>query len=151
MARKKRGRLPPWSYEDNEYSSFGMITDDMLKSKKYQSLNPAAKCLLITLIVHAKTTQGQQCTFNALVERYQELGTPIEGARVDAGREVHKDGAAFVFPAKHYRSYGYSTRHISKLMRELREAGFVEIIQAGKNQHRVNIYRFSTKWKRKTK
>ena len=152
MSRNKKGsRLPPWLYEDNPVSSFGLVTSDLLKSKQFQGLSNPAKHLLIVLIVHARTREGQQCCFNALKEYFMGLGAKEDGARFDASNLVHTEGKAFVFPAKHYKGYGFEKRTVCKYMSELKEKGFVEVKLCGKNQYKPNIYLFSEKWKKKTK
>ena len=149
MAKKKSSRLPPWLYEDNPVSSFGIITADLLRSKQYQSLSNTAKHLLVVLIAHAKTREAQQCCFNALQEYLIATGSGADSARYDASYLVHTEGRAFVFPPKHYREYGFERRTVCKYMAELKDGGFVEVKFSGKNQYSVNVYLFSEKWKKK--
>lgn len=149
MSRKKKSRLPPWLYEDNPESSFGLITSDLLRSKQFQGLSLPAKNLLIVLIAHARTRPAQQCAFLALQDYFIALGEQESTAKQDAAYLVHTEGRAFVFPAKHYSEYGFDRRTVCKYMKEIREKGFVDLKIGGKNQYSPNVYLFSTKWKGK--
>lgn len=148
MARKKKSRLPPWLYEDNPESSFGIVTSDLLKSKQFQGLSLPAKHLLVVLIAHAKTREAQQCCFLALQDYFMALGEQKNTAIQDASFLVHTEGRAFVFPAKQYGVYGFERRTVCKYMKELRESGFIDLKFSGKNQYSPNVYLFSEGWKK---
>lgn len=150
MGRKSKKRTAPeWAYEDNPFSTFGMIYTDLLKSKQYQSLSCATKLFFIVCIAHSRTQEGQECLYNALKERYTKLG--IKKSEFDLNKEVHdEEYKKFVFPKKHYEKYGYSKAYVCKCFAELKKQGFIKVVQCGKAAIRVNIYEFSTEWKRKS-
>lgn len=144
---KNKKQAPKWAYEDNPYSKFGMIYDDMLKAKAYQSLSVASRQLLTVLIVHASTEIAKECLFNAIKERNALLGEDTHPHNISS--EVYaQDRKMFVFPKEHYEKYGYTKGYVYKYLKELKEYGFIKVVQCGKNAKKVNIYEFDTKWKR---
>lgn len=148
MGRKaKRSSAPIWAYEDNPYSPFGMIYADMLKSKKYQGLSCSAKQFLTVCMVHSNTEKAKECLYNALRERYNALNPNVDDYQIK--QEVYDKGKGlFVFPKKQYEEYGYTKGYIAKLLKELKDNGFIGVKQYGKNAYKVNIYYFSTEWKK---
>lgn len=146
-SRSKRS-APSWAYEDNPFSKFGMIYADMLKSKKYQELSCSTRQFLTVCIVHSSTEKAKECLYNALNERYTLLGTPKN--EHDLNLETYDENKKlFVFPKKHYEEYGYTKAYVYKCFKELQDKGFLKIMQNGKNSKKVNIYEFSTEWKKK--
>ena len=148
MGRKKSARTPPnWAYEDNPFSTFGMIYADMLKSPKYQALSCSAKQFLTVCIVQSNTKESQECLFNALKERYESLGEPKSDFDLNVMVHDHIQGL-FVFPKVQYEKFGYGSKYTFKCFQALKDAGFITVFQEGKTNRNVNIYQFSTKWKK---
>lgn len=145
MGRAKK-ELPEWSYEDNPFSRFARVTDDLIKSKKFRALGKSVQMFYIACMTHAKTEKAQECLYNALKERHELLGNPL--SEFDLNRMVHDEqGLMFVFPKKHYEEYGYSPAYAAKNFKSLVDNGFLEVVQHGKQNKKVNIYKFSKKWK----
>lgn len=147
MSKKSYRDPPSWAYEDNIKSKFGIIYDDLLKSKKFRSLSLAAQRFYITLVVHSSTEKAKECLYNALSETYELMG---EGkSTFDIKAEVYDERKKlFVFPKKQYEEYGYTKAYTSKYLNELTERGFISVWRSGKHQRKVSIYEFSSKWKK---
>ena len=147
MGRGKRG-IPPWSYEDNPYSRFGIVCTDLLKSPQFQALSNPAKVLYLTMTAHARDEKAIECLHNAIMDLDALLG--LKTPKVDIDRTVYQsDYKYFVFPLKQYALYGYDRKTVNKYKNELVEAGFIEEAVKQVRLKRVNIYEFSTNWKTK--
>lgn len=148
MGWGKRG-IPPWSYEDNPYSRYGVIYVDMLKSPKFQSLSNPAKLLYLTMTAHAREEKAIECLYNAILDLDELLG--LNTPKMDIDRTVYQsDFKYFVFPLRQYKQYGLESKGVYKYSRELLAAGFIENPVRQTHLKRVNIYQFSTHWKEKS-
>lgn len=147
MSRKKHKYAPDWAYEDNPLSKFGMIYVDYLKSRQYQALSCGARQFLTVCIVNASSEKAKECLFNALADYYRALG--IEKSKEDLNREVYENSPLFVIPKAQYEQYGYTKSYVYKYLKELKEHGFIKDRFNGKNSRKVNVYEFSTEWKKK--
>lgn len=147
---KKQTKIPNWAYYDNPKSRFGMIYADMLKSEQYQRLSVASRQLLTVIIVHSNTDIAKECLFNAYTQRKIELGQNADPHNVWTElRDINNN--YFVFPKKQYEIYGYTKSYTSKYLKELKDNGFISVLQNGKTSRQVSIYKFDTKWKRPPK
>ena len=119
MAKKS---IPPWSYEDNPFSRFGIICTDMLKSPQFQSLSNPAKLLYLTMTAHAREEKAIECLHNAIMELDALLG--LNTPKVDIDRIVYQsDFKYFVFPKKQYVKYGYDIfRELLGLYKDCKES-----------------------------
>lgn len=117
---------------DNEgkVDTFAMIYNTMLIHKNFVELSPSAKITYLYCRNQATNTKGRQCLYNH-------------------GQEFEREytGNYFTFPAKHAEAYGMKRQNLNKYLNELIKKGFIEKVESNKNQQKVNIYKFSSKWK----
>lgn len=109
---------------------FGTVFDGMCQSKAYQSLNLSARHFYTLCRVQARSPHGRAC----LYRHGEEFGVTY----------TDRD---FVFPSKHLQLYGVDRGNAHKCFRKLIEAGFIEKREGNKHMKKVNVYRFSEKWK----
>ena len=70
------------------------------------------------------------------------------------GKKTKYNSGYFVAPDKHLQMYGYKKQYVTKLKKELEDAGFIETV-CGKHSPRgaynegVTLYRFTGSWKSK--
>lgn len=144
---KKHKSIPIWAYDDNPLSTFGMIYTDQLKSKKFWgTLSCSSRLFYLVCVAHSSTKECKECLYNALKERYELLGTPLNECDLNT-RVYDNHKKMFVFPKKHYEEYGYTKAYAYKCFKELEEKGFIKKVQEGKRNRKVNIYEFSKEWK----
>ena len=55
--------------------------------------------------------------------------------------------SCFVFPAKQQLEYGLQRTNSQRYFKELIEKGFIEKYESNKHRKKINVYRFSSKWK----
>ena len=147
MGRRKSTRgAPEWAVEDNPFSKFGFLYTDLLKSATFQALSTPARLFYLVCVGHSHDDTARACLRNHLKEDNAFCDRPT-----DTDIEYCLQSGYFVFPAKQLREYGYERRHGWKLMDELIAAGFVEKMENNKTRRKVNVYRFSTRWKNKTR
>ena len=143
--KRRKNKPPEWATLSGK--SFTRIYSDLISSEAFKALGAATKALYIACAVHQTTKECKQCLVAALSERVYAKG----GTDADVENALKWEKGLFVFPEKQARKYGWTHNNISRGMKELVDSGFVEIVQAGKHQRKVNIYKFSDKWKSKTK
>lgn len=144
---KKKG-IPPWTYEDNPFSRYGIICTDMLKSPQFQALSNPAKILYFTMTAHARDEKAIECLYKTISDLDALLG--LNTPQIDIDRAVYQsEYKYFVFPKKQYERYGYDKRTVNKYKDELLQAGFISDPVRQASRRRVNIYEFSTNWKTK--
>ena len=110
---------------------FGTLFERMLKSAKYQSLGIGARDFYTKCRVQSQSKIGRACLYKYNLEH----GT------------TYNHDIYFVFPAEHLKAYGIDRRNANRLFKELEEAGFIECEAENKHRYKVNVYRFSSKWK----
>jgi len=143
---KSTKRAPDWAIDDNPYSKYGFLYCDLLKSKKYQALSKPAQLFYLVCIGNSHDDKARAC-----------LKEHVKRDNVFCGRPEYTDieyffeHGYFVFPARQLREYGYTRAYGWKLMQELIDAGFVEKKENNKARQQVNVYKFSTRWKNKTR
>lgn len=149
--KKKRQGAPNWAVYDNPMSNYGFIYCDLLKSKQFQQLTAAPKAFLLTCFVSARDPKNYGC----LIKHYQEKNralNPDDGYAIYADDSMLKDWRQgyFVFSSKQLAEYGYSSQQACNYFRVLEQAGFIDKVEANQIRMKVNVYRFSTRWKNKT-
>ncbi|MBR6172760.1 MAG: hypothetical protein IKQ49_06270 [Eubacterium sp.] len=131
MGRKKKAKTPQ-PYADIGNTNFAMVRDGLLQSAAFQALTVGERYFYIVCLVQARTQKCGKCLYNH--------------AREDGKEEPYSEWS-FVFPAAHMRAYGYDSGNGSRYLQMLTEKGFIERVENNKHRQRVNVYRFTTKWK----
>ena len=151
MSRSKsKNTAPPWAFEDNPYSNFGMIYIDYLKSKAVKKLPPKCKYVLMCCIVHTNDEKQKECLYNTLNEYNDYFDKHMTEDDIK-DMTYNKRLGYFVFPHKQYKQYGFnSPSEVSKYLALLKERGFIRVVWQRTSPKKPNIYQFSTEWKRKT-
>lgn len=148
MARKKSNLPPKWTYKDNPYSKFTMIHADLVLSPEFQALDHSSQYFYYCCRINAVTEEG----WGALEKHTRESNIRMgQDESIDLRYRGDYKNGFFVMPASHMEKYGYSRQQGSKLMKKLVDAGFVEVVERNKHQQKMNVYRFSTKFKNRVK
>lgn len=133
MAGKKQTTFKPDfnASKCGKHETFATIYDSMMKHEKFKNLSLAAKFLYIACRNQHTSRLGRECLYNHAKEH-----------------NITYPNNAFVFPAKHQKEYGFNDRsNVRRWMKELIEAGFIEIYENNKHRWKVNVYVFISKWK----
>ena len=133
MGRRKRSKEPQ-PYADVGNTNFAQVRDGLLQSAEFQALTVGERYFYITCLVQARTKKCSQCLY-------------MHGR--EDGREEPYSKLCFVFPAAHMKEYGYESGNGSKYLHALMEKGFIERVESNKHRQKVNVYRFTDKWKNK--
>jgi hypothetical protein len=80
--------------------------------------------------VQSKSNRGKSC----LYKHKEEYG-------------IDYTENCFVFPASHMQRYGIERSNGSNYLKQLIVAGFIEKVENNKAVKKVNVYKFSNKWK----
>lgn len=156
MARRKEREIPPYLYESDAWSSFGLITSDLLQSKAFQELSSAARQFYIVLAVNKATVDQRTCLFNTLHGYYKrmKIEKPDVEIAFEAGtsRKSYVKSSMFVFPQVQAEAYGYSAARSSQLKKELENAGFIKACYNKKSRAQARlkiptVYEFIDDWK----
>lgn len=128
----KRKKEKYWDYNASieKGENYGTLFPSMLKSEQYKSLTIGERHFYNICRVHWQTKECQQCLYN----HKQEFGT-------DYTKEC------FVFPSKHLKRYGIDRANASRYFDKLVQKGFIEKVESNKSIQKVNVYKFSRKWK----
>ena len=155
MSKKKsKQKAPEWAVNKDSRSKFDMLYIDLIQSDKFLSLDRSAQMFYIICRVNYHDPKALACLSKIIREDYESplLGDEYEGVldeeiiRTEIATK-YADGY-FVMPAKHMEKYGYCRQQGGDLMKKLIAAGFIEKVQCNKNRRKVNIYKFSTRWKK---
>lgn len=132
MAFKKKTFKPDYfASRCGAKETYGTIYYSLLTDEKFLKLSNMARYLYVCCRVQSTSRLGRECLYNHGNE---------EGV-------VYGEGC-FVLPAKHQREYGLNDRgNVAKWMKELIDAGFVDKLETNKHRKKVNVYRFSTRWR----
>ena len=133
MGRKKKHERDLFASKANSSTVdyFGTMYDSMCKDKIYKSLHVATRQFYVLCRVQARSKSGRNCLFNHC-QGYEYQYDPEE---------------YFVFPAKHQEEYGVKRQNGKEYLKELVSKGFIEVVENNKHRRKVNVYKFSTKWK----
>ena len=151
-------KIHPWLYDDTLSGRFCMIPPELYESKAFQSLTPAARDFYVMLNVH-KETEIQRSSLKAALIEYNEilgLGWTTFDIECEAtpNKKTKYSRGYFVIPQKHFEQYGYKKNYVTKLKRQLIEAGFIKKVFGGKGKYggwnyNETVYQFSNEWKTK--
>lgn len=132
MASKKKTFKPDkFASKEGNHESFGTVYHSMVTDDKFKKLSNMAKEVYFYCRIQLTSKESRECLFN-------------HGKEQDI---TYGDGC-FVFPSKHQQGYGFMDRgNFSGWMQELINAGFIERVEHNKHRRKVNVYRFSTRWK----
>ena len=128
MAAKKNRDIMA-SLNDSD-RSFTRIYPGLIRSRAYHSLSLGAKQFYLLCRVQACSKEGRA----VLYRHGKEFG-------------VEYDTNCFVFPASHLETFGIRRQNSTKYFHELEEKGFVDRVENNKHMKKVNVYRFSARWK----
>lgn len=142
MGRKRKG-LPDYCCI-SAFSNFAILPVDLLKSEQFRELSEHARYLYIICMANAKDGTARKS-----LERHITEDNRRSGKEIYEGMAEYMTGEYFVLPAKQAASYGIDRKRSWYYMNQLIQAGFVEIVEANKHRQKENVYKFSTKWKRK--
>lgn len=147
MSQRKKNPVPEWQYHDNAYGSFAIIRADIAKSPQFQALSAPARLFYFICNMQAREPKAQA----TLIKHFEEVNV-FKGNPKEADTSFYKDWnkGYFVFPKDHLKKYGYKQPYAVKLMKELIEAGFIEKVEDNSKIWKVNVYRFSGKFKQNT-
>ena len=115
---------------NNKHENFGSIYESMVKSEQFKALSNPARMLYVLSRIQHKSSTGKACLHN----HGEEFG-------------VKYPDACFVFPAKQQLEYGLQRTNTHRYFNELIEKGFIEKYESNKDRKKINVYRFSSKWK----
>lgn len=165
MAGKKT-KLEPYLYNDDAYSKFAMVSNDLFMAWQFQELSHAAKVFYLVCATHKHTEEQRQCLYKSLEEYYKLKGEEMSeyDLKLYAGqvKKAKLQSMYFVIPQSHLEQYGYSPQYANKLKKELIDGGFIRVY-ANEKKHskgnlqganrdfskRVTIYEFVTDWKKR--
>ena len=157
---KGNPKIPEYVYDVDVSllsNKFAMLVPELFESKSFQNLTIAARLLYIILCVHKASDMQRACLKNALEDynRIFDLGMS-EGQILDEAmpsKRTKYTSNYFVFTTKHMEAYGLKKNYVTKLMKELKEKGFIKVAYGGKGRYggwntNVTVYQFSNEWKK---
>lgn len=155
MSKDKR---PPFTYETDPGSPFGMITNDLLRAKSFQELSRTAQIFYIICIAHKADTSQSKALYKALQYYYASIdGMTEEDVKSDSGqnRKTIIHTTKFVFPEEQLKEYGFSAQAGNKYKKELIDKGFIRIAHQDKAHlmggawiRMPTVYEFINDWKK---
>ena len=133
MASKKQTFKPDYcASKCGSHETFATVYDSMLKSEAFNNLSMSAKYLYILCRNQMTSRIGRETLYNHGKEN-----------------DIEYPDNCFVFPAKHQREYGFKDRsNVTKGLKELEKAGFIRKYENNKYRWKVNVYQFSSDWKK---
>lgn len=128
-----------------------------MTSPAFSKLSMAARLFYIAILVNKHDLCQSQCLYNALSDYYKLTGEDITEADINyqCGDYDHcsKTATKFVFPEKQFTAYGFGASYVTKIKKELMDAGFITVFANKKSRGRedlaVTIYELSDNWKKK--
>lgn len=158
--KKGNPKIPEYVYDVDASllsNRFLMLVPELFESKAFQCLTYAAQLLYVVLCVHKQTEIQRACLKKSLEEynRIFELGMS-EGEIYDEAtpnKRTKYTNNYFVFTEKHMEAYGFKKNYVTKLMKELKQKGFIKVAYGGKGRYggwntNVTVYQFSDEWKK---
>lgn len=145
MARRKSTKqAPTWAVDNNPYSKYGFLYVDLMKSLKFQSMSKQAQLFYIVCLANYHDDVAR-----ASLKKHIRDDNLLAGRDEFTDVDYYLSNGYFVMPAKHMEEYGYKRSNGSKLLSELIEHGFIDKVENNKHRKKVNVYKFSTRWKSK--
>lgn len=150
-------KMKHWLYTGDVSGTFGMIPTDIYEYPQVQALKPAARDFYIFLNIYRNTEEQRACLYNALTEynRILNLGWNDQDITEQArpNKRTVYDNGYFVAPMKHLEARGYKKNYVTKLKKELIEAGFIKVVYGGKGRYggwneNTTVYQFIGDWKK---
>lgn len=152
----KASKIPAWAYYKDKHSCYDVLYIDMFLSPEFQALKRTEQLFYFVCRVQSRDKECRRCLVKHF---YNDATNPFIDADLRGDEERKyiiqndishklKDGY-FVFPAKHLAKYGYSRSQGFKLLTALADKGFIEKVEKNQTRHKVNVYKFSDKWKQK--
>jgi len=131
MGKKKNKDIPsPLTNYKNDIHA--RVFKSMLESKTWQKLTPSAKNMYVLCSVQL---------YDNNAKRYLKYLAEEQG--IDYNHSI-----TFVLPSSALERYGFrNTNNAYKYLKELVNAGFIDVVIRNKHRKRGNVYRFSEKWK----
>ena len=151
--------IHPWLYSDTFSGKFLMLPPELYEEPAFQALTPAARDFYVMLNVHKETEIQRSNLKAALIEytRIFDLGMTAHDIECEATpnkKTSRFSHGYFVIPQKHFEAYGYKKNYVTKLKRQLIDAGFIKKVYGGKGRYggwnnNETIYQFCNDWKSK--
>lgn len=151
-------KIHKYLYGDEVSGKFLMLPPELFEEPAFQKLSHAARTFFILLATHKETEQQRACLYEALQEynRIFDLGLSEQEITDEAkpNKRTKYTHNYFVIPLKQMELYGYSKSYITKLKKELVDAGFIKVKFGGKGKYNgwnenVTVYQFISDWKTK--
>ena len=115
---------------NNKHENFGSIYESMVKSEQFKALSSPARMLYVLCRIQHKKQRRKSFACIITVKNFG----------------VKYPDSCFVFPAKQQLEYGLQRTNSQRYFKELIEKGFIENMNRI-NIEKINVYRFSSKWK----
>ena len=130
MANRNSRPKPPTYASTGTSDNFGRLYVSMVQSGAFQALSMKARYFYMLCTIQAASTQGKRALYQY----------------ADAEGETFGE-ACFVFPREHQKKFGYMGKDANRYFDELEQAGFIETVRQNNHRRKMNVYRFSDKWK----
>ena len=114
----------------DQRDSFGTLWDSMVTSGQFKRLSLGARFFYALCRVQWKSAQGRAYLYQHAKEESKTYREPC-----------------FVFPAAHMEVYGIQRQNGARYIRELVQAGFIDVEEQNGHRRKPNVYAFSDKWK----
>lgn len=146
MSKKKSNLAPEWATPDVG-SRFGFVYVSLVQSEQFNRLPCAAKVFYFDCVAQLHDSTAHAALMYHIREDLELCGE-TQATITTRLKEIgdYKNGY-FVFPANHMEKYGYARSTGTNLMKTLIEAGFVEKVEENQHRWKINVYKFSSKWK----
>lgn len=129
----KKDNDPLLSLTDKD--NYTYIYDGTLTSKQFTSLSPSTQRLYFACISQRMSGKGK-ANLHLFNEQHGKNYSELDGY--------------FTMPNKRIRDYGLKPDTCYKTgFKELKNAGFIDIVENNRHRHIENIYRLITAWKKK--
>ena len=131
MGKKKRKDIPsPLTNRKNDIHA--RIFQGMLESDAWQNLTPSAKNIYVLCSVQL---------YDDNAKRYLKILADEQG--ID-----YNHSTTFVLPSSALTRYGYkNSNNAYRYLKELCDAGFIDVVIQNRHRKKGNVYRFSEMWK----
>lgn len=102
---------------------------ELFKNPKFYSLSQGAQNLWLRCYCECRGYSGR-----SVLDKYGE----------QEGKNYPQH--YFTFPEAHFETYGIPRNSARRWLRELIDAGFIEVIERNGHRRKVNVYAFTDKW-----
>lgn len=164
MSKSKKTKIKSYATAgDGQGEPFAQIGQSLIFSKTFQELKPVCQNFYLKLIVWKHSSSHCDELVKALTRYYSFKNQVSDHITTDdeIKQEAYctsrsKPSLTFVVPQSGLEEMGYSVSNGSKLLDQLRMAGFIRVKSSGRNRqaedghwgHIATIWEFSTAWKR---